>query len=238
MSKLRFNITMSLDGFVAGPNQSEENPLGVGGEAAARVGVRLAAWREAHGMEGGEVNESTPVVEGWPRTSARRSWAGTCSAAAPAPGARTRGTAGGATIRPSTTRSSCSPTTRASRWSCRAARRSTSSPTGSSPRSSRPGGRGRQGRSLGGGANVAQQYLAAGLIDEIEISRRPAAARRGRTAVRQPRRRRVELEQVRGDRGAGRHPPQVPGRRERRSQPSTRVRAAAAYDSRSRTPFG
>ena len=31
MSKLRFNITMSLDGFVAGADQSEENPLGVGG---------------------------------------------------------------------------------------------------------------------------------------------------------------------------------------------------------------
>lgn len=30
MSKLRFRISMSLDGFVAGPNQSMDNPLGVG----------------------------------------------------------------------------------------------------------------------------------------------------------------------------------------------------------------
>jgi dihydrofolate reductase len=64
MSKLRFNITMSLDGFVAGPNQSVENPLGVGGEALHEWAVPLAAFREAHGEEGGEVNESTPVMEG------------------------------------------------------------------------------------------------------------------------------------------------------------------------------
>jgi dihydrofolate reductase len=64
MSKLRFNITMSLDGFVAGPNQSEQDPLGVGGEELHRWAFPLAAFREAHGDEGGEVNESTPVVEG------------------------------------------------------------------------------------------------------------------------------------------------------------------------------
>jgi hypothetical protein len=31
MSKVRVHITVSADGFVAGPNQSEENPLGEGG---------------------------------------------------------------------------------------------------------------------------------------------------------------------------------------------------------------
>ena len=64
MSKLRFNITMSLDGFVAGPNQSVENPLGVGGMALHEWAFPLAAFRKAHGEEGGEVNESTPVMEG------------------------------------------------------------------------------------------------------------------------------------------------------------------------------
>ena len=64
MSKLRFNITMSLDGFVAGPNQSVENPLGVGGMALHEWAFPLAAFREAHGEEGGEINESTPVMEG------------------------------------------------------------------------------------------------------------------------------------------------------------------------------
>ncbi len=32
MSKLRCHISISLDGFVAGPNQSAENPLGEGGD--------------------------------------------------------------------------------------------------------------------------------------------------------------------------------------------------------------
>ena len=54
---------MSLDGFVAGPNQSVEEPLGVGGEALHEWVFPLAAWRRPHGMEGGEVNESTPVIE-------------------------------------------------------------------------------------------------------------------------------------------------------------------------------
>jgi len=63
MSKLRFRISMSFDGFVAGPNQSVENPLGVGGERLHEWVVALASWRAPHGLEGGEVNESTPVVE-------------------------------------------------------------------------------------------------------------------------------------------------------------------------------
>jgi dihydrofolate reductase len=63
MSKLRFQITMSLDGFVAGPNQSKEHPLGVGGEQLHDWAFPLAAWREPHGLEGGEVNASTPVIE-------------------------------------------------------------------------------------------------------------------------------------------------------------------------------
>ena len=54
---------MSLDGFVAGPDQSVENPLGIGGMRLHEWVFGLAAWRAPHGLEGGEVNESTPVVE-------------------------------------------------------------------------------------------------------------------------------------------------------------------------------
>ena len=54
---------MSLDGFVAGPNQSPQEPLGIGGEALHEWVFPLEAWRRPHGMEGGEVNESTPVME-------------------------------------------------------------------------------------------------------------------------------------------------------------------------------
>jgi dihydrofolate reductase len=63
MSKVRAHISVSLDGFVAGPNQSEENPLGEGGERLHDWVVELKAWREGHGHEGGEENASTPVVE-------------------------------------------------------------------------------------------------------------------------------------------------------------------------------
>jgi dihydrofolate reductase len=63
MSKLRCHISMSLDGFVAGPDQSAENPLGVGGEQLHDWVVQLAAFRQAHDGEGGEVNASTAVFE-------------------------------------------------------------------------------------------------------------------------------------------------------------------------------
>jgi len=63
LSKLRLKISMSLDGFVAGPDQSVSNPLGIGGERLHEWVVPLAAWRSMHGLEGGEVNESAKVVE-------------------------------------------------------------------------------------------------------------------------------------------------------------------------------
>ncbi len=54
---------MSLDGFVAGPSQSEKNPLGEGGEQLHEWAFDLEAWRKPHGREGGEVNASSQVVE-------------------------------------------------------------------------------------------------------------------------------------------------------------------------------
>jgi len=63
MSKLRLSITMSLDGYVAGPDQSQENPLGVGAMELHEWFFPLKAFREMHGAEGGEVNDSSAVVE-------------------------------------------------------------------------------------------------------------------------------------------------------------------------------
>ncbi len=63
MPKLRFRISMSLDGFVAGPNQSVDNPLGIGGERLHQWAFALEQWRSMHGMEGGETNESSRVAE-------------------------------------------------------------------------------------------------------------------------------------------------------------------------------
>jgi dihydrofolate reductase len=60
---LRFHISVSLDGYAAGPDQSEEIPLGVGGERLHDWVVELEAWRRPHGLEGGEVNASSQVVD-------------------------------------------------------------------------------------------------------------------------------------------------------------------------------
>ena len=62
MSKVRVHISTSLDGYVAGPNQTMEEPLGEGGEGLHDWVVPLKAWREASGMEGGEENVSSDVV--------------------------------------------------------------------------------------------------------------------------------------------------------------------------------
>jgi dihydrofolate reductase len=62
MSKVRAHISVSADGYVAGPNQTLDQPLGEGGESLHDWVVSLAAWREAHGKEGGEVNASSPVL--------------------------------------------------------------------------------------------------------------------------------------------------------------------------------
>jgi len=63
MSKVRAHISTSLDGYVAGPNETNENPLGEGGEGLHEWIIELKAWREPHGREGGAENVSTGIVE-------------------------------------------------------------------------------------------------------------------------------------------------------------------------------
>ena len=61
MSKVRVHISTSLDGYVAGPNQRQEEPLGEGGEGLHDWVVALKSWRQQVGMEGGEENVSDAV---------------------------------------------------------------------------------------------------------------------------------------------------------------------------------
>ena len=63
MSRLRFQISTSLDGFAAGPDQSLENPIGLGGMRLHDWVFPLAAWRVMHGLEGGQTTASTPIIE-------------------------------------------------------------------------------------------------------------------------------------------------------------------------------
>jgi dihydrofolate reductase len=61
--KAGLDISVSLDGFVAGPNQSLEEPLGEGGERLHEWVFPLKAWREPHGLEGGETGPGSELVE-------------------------------------------------------------------------------------------------------------------------------------------------------------------------------
>jgi dihydrofolate reductase len=63
MSSVRSQISVSLDGFVAGPNQSLEDPLGEGGERLHEWAFATEAWQAQHGREGGERNADSQVVE-------------------------------------------------------------------------------------------------------------------------------------------------------------------------------
>jgi dihydrofolate reductase len=63
MSKVFADITTSLDGYVAGPAPTLEEPLGKGGEELHEWVVGLEVWRKPHGLEGGETSPSSAIVE-------------------------------------------------------------------------------------------------------------------------------------------------------------------------------
>jgi dihydrofolate reductase len=63
MARVTCDISMSLDGFIAGPNQTLEQPLGEGSEGLHEWGFGLASFRERHGMDGGETNADDEVVK-------------------------------------------------------------------------------------------------------------------------------------------------------------------------------
>lgn len=56
MTTVTTQMSMSLDGYIAGPNDDRENPLGDWGERLHEWVYDLASWREMHGMEGGKTN--------------------------------------------------------------------------------------------------------------------------------------------------------------------------------------
>jgi dihydrofolate reductase len=63
MSSFTCNITMTLDGYVAGPNQSVDHPLGEGGEHIHDWALNLKSFREMHGdYGGGETGRNDEVL--------------------------------------------------------------------------------------------------------------------------------------------------------------------------------
>jgi dihydrofolate reductase len=63
MSKLTLDISMSLDGFIAGPSQTLDEPLGEGGERLHEWAFALKSFRQPHGLPGGETNVDSELME-------------------------------------------------------------------------------------------------------------------------------------------------------------------------------
>ena len=63
MGKVFADISMSLDGFIAGPDDRPGNGLGDGGEQLHEWVFGLKSWREPHGLEGGETGRDSDVLE-------------------------------------------------------------------------------------------------------------------------------------------------------------------------------
>ena len=62
MGKVVLDISTSLDGFVAGPDPTLDEPLGEGGVLLHEWILGLASWRASHGLSGGETNADSDVV--------------------------------------------------------------------------------------------------------------------------------------------------------------------------------
>src|SRR3954453_3504635 len=71
VSQVIVDISVSVDGYVAGPDPDMDNPLGIGGEQLHEWILGLASWRDPHGLEGGETSPDDDIVrEGRSRTGA------------------------------------------------------------------------------------------------------------------------------------------------------------------------
>jgi dihydrofolate reductase len=63
MGKIVFEISVSLDGFIAGLNDSPDNPIGDGGKQLHEWVYQLSGWREQHGLTGGEKNKNDEILQ-------------------------------------------------------------------------------------------------------------------------------------------------------------------------------
>src|SRR5689334_11798791 len=63
MSNVTCQLSISLDGFVAGPNQSMDNPIGEGGMRLHQWAFATDTWREQHGMEGGQPTADSEIAK-------------------------------------------------------------------------------------------------------------------------------------------------------------------------------
>jgi dihydrofolate reductase len=181
MSRLRFDISVSADGFVAGPNPTLELPLGKGGEELHQWIVGLESWRKHHGLEGGTSGPDDAVVdEGVSATGAvlmgRKMFSG-----GEGPWEDDPNRDGWWGDDP--------PFRKPVFVLTHHARETVTKPNGTSYTFVTDGieaaldqarsAAGEKDVSIGGGADVVQQYLAAGLVDEMELHVVPVLLGRG-----------------------------------------------------------
>jgi dihydrofolate reductase len=215
MAKLTFDITMSLDGLVAGPNVGPGKGLGDGGERLHQWAYGLKSFRESHGRSGGATGTESDILDeairstgavvmgrgmfgGGPGAWGDKSWGdepweGWWGDEPPfhKPVFVLTHHARESLVKGETTFTFVTDGIESALEQAKAAA-------------------GGKDVALGGGANVAQQYLEAGLLGELQIhlvpvllgprdpTLRPAQIRAGRARVHE------------GDRVPRRDPPQVP----------------------------
>ena len=156
MTKVICDMAVSVDGFTAGPNQSADKPFGDG-----------AVDRLTSGCSSSPRPTPRRSRPSWRR--ARSSWGATCSAPIAESGTRA-GRVGGATSRPTTGPSSCSPTGRASRVEMQGGTTFTFVTDGiESALAQAREAAGSADVAIAGGASTVNQYLAAGAIDELRL---------------------------------------------------------------------
>lgn len=63
MGKVVAEFSMSLDGFIAGPNAGPHNALGDGGHRIHEWLFEVETWRERHSLTSGQTNKNDEVVK-------------------------------------------------------------------------------------------------------------------------------------------------------------------------------
>src|SRR5262245_30677918 len=63
VTKVVFDVSVSLDGFLAGPDSTLEQPLGAGGEELHEWLLATRGFRERHGLEGGDAGPDSDLVD-------------------------------------------------------------------------------------------------------------------------------------------------------------------------------
>jgi dihydrofolate reductase len=65
MTEVIAQLTISLDGYLAGPESGREHPLGIDGERLHRWVFGLRSWRRQQGLEGGSGGPVDDLMDEW-----------------------------------------------------------------------------------------------------------------------------------------------------------------------------